>query len=147
MKKLFICSGLGMMFFMLAGCTTNYVMTTKNGQTIVTQGKPQLDKETGMTSYTDQEGNQREINSNDVAQLIKVSIGRDAVLAATRIKPGRPGAAGEGECYVAASSFNTTLSVESAVTGAVRWISATRRRTPNQPATSRMAISGNEAIV
>ncbi|EAN6795160.1 YgdI/YgdR family lipoprotein, partial [Salmonella enterica] len=23
MKKLFICSGLGMMFFMLAGCTTN----------------------------------------------------------------------------------------------------------------------------
>ncbi|EGL5276113.1 TPA: YgdI/YgdR family lipoprotein, partial [Salmonella enterica subsp. enterica serovar Typhimurium] len=48
MKKLFICSGLGMMFFMLAGCTTNYVMTTKNGQTIVTQGKPQLDKETGM---------------------------------------------------------------------------------------------------
>lgn len=49
MKKLFICSGLGMMFFMLAGCTTNYVMTTKNGQTIVTQGKPQLDKETGMT--------------------------------------------------------------------------------------------------
>ncbi|MCF3656495.1 YgdI/YgdR family lipoprotein [Salmonella enterica subsp. enterica serovar Weltevreden] len=52
-------------------CTTNYVMTTKNGQTIVTQGKPQLDKETGMTSYTDQEGNQREINSNDVAQLIK----------------------------------------------------------------------------
>ncbi|EHM0555588.1 YgdI/YgdR family lipoprotein, partial [Escherichia coli] len=24
MKKLFICSGLGMMFFMLAGCTTNY---------------------------------------------------------------------------------------------------------------------------
>ncbi|ECF6886068.1 YgdI/YgdR family lipoprotein [Salmonella enterica subsp. enterica serovar Newport] len=71
MKKLFICSGLGMMFFMLAGCTTNYVMTTNNGQTIVTQGKPQLDTETGMTSYTDQEGNQREINSNDVAQLIK----------------------------------------------------------------------------
>ncbi len=51
--------------------TCGYVMTTKNGQTIVTQGKPQLDKETGMTSYTDQEGNQREINSNDVAQLIK----------------------------------------------------------------------------
>jgi hypothetical protein len=26
-------------------------MTTKSGQTIVTHGKPQLDKETGMTSY------------------------------------------------------------------------------------------------
>ncbi len=44
-----------------------------NGQTIVTQGKPQLDKGAGMTSYTDQEGNQREINSNDVAQLIRLT--------------------------------------------------------------------------
>ncbi|ECU0369206.1 YgdI/YgdR family lipoprotein [Salmonella enterica] len=60
MKKSFICSGLGMIFFMLAGCTTHYVMTTKSGQTIVTQGKPQLDNETGMTSYTVQEGNQQE---------------------------------------------------------------------------------------
>ncbi|MGS8635649.1 YgdI/YgdR family lipoprotein, partial [Salmonella enterica subsp. enterica serovar Infantis] len=61
----------GMMFFMIAGCTSNYVITNKNGQKIVTQGNPQLDKETGMTSYPDQEGNQREINSNSVAQLIK----------------------------------------------------------------------------
>ncbi|ECG8591559.1 YgdI/YgdR family lipoprotein [Salmonella enterica subsp. salamae] len=71
MKRVLICSGLGMMLSMLAGCTTHYVMTTKSGQTMVTQGKPQLDKETGMTSYTDQDGNQREINSNDVAQLIE----------------------------------------------------------------------------
>jgi hypothetical protein len=46
-------------------------MTTRTGQTIVTKGKPQLDKETGMTSYTDQDGNKREINSSDVAQLIQ----------------------------------------------------------------------------
>ncbi|EGE4744389.1 TPA: YgdI/YgdR family lipoprotein [Salmonella enterica] len=71
MKKSFICSGFGMIFFMLAGCTTHYVMTTKSGQTIVTQGKPQLDNETGKTTYTDQEGNQREINSNEVAQFIE----------------------------------------------------------------------------
>ncbi|HFZ8993418.1 TPA: YgdI/YgdR family lipoprotein [Citrobacter freundii] len=70
MKKPLIALCAGVMLFTLAGCTTNYVMTTKNGQTIVTQGKPQLDKETGMTSYVDQDGNQREINSNDVAQLI-----------------------------------------------------------------------------
>ncbi|SUG29428.1 outer membrane lipoprotein [Salmonella enterica subsp. arizonae] len=60
-----------MIFFMLAGCTTHYVMATKSGQTIVTQGKPQLDNETGKTTYTDQEGNQREINSNEVAQFIE----------------------------------------------------------------------------
>ncbi|PLM08967.1 YgdI/YgdR family lipoprotein, partial [Klebsiella pneumoniae] len=28
--------------------------------------KPQLDKETGMTSYIDESGNKREINSSDV---------------------------------------------------------------------------------
>lgn len=37
------------------------------------RGKPKLDKDTGMTSYTDQDGNAREINSNDVAQLIEAN--------------------------------------------------------------------------
>ncbi|BBQ83747.1 MULTISPECIES: YgdI/YgdR family lipoprotein [Enterobacteriaceae] len=59
------------MLLALAGCSSNYVMTTKSGQTIVTQGKPKLDKDTGMTSYTDQDGNARQINSNDVAQLVE----------------------------------------------------------------------------
>ncbi|CAM6338510.1 MULTISPECIES: YgdI/YgdR family lipoprotein [Citrobacter] len=71
MKKPLFCLCAGVMLFALAGCSTNYVMTTKSGQTIVTQGKPQLDKETGMTRYTDQDGNAREINRNDVAQLIE----------------------------------------------------------------------------
>ncbi|EMG9922959.1 YgdI/YgdR family lipoprotein [Citrobacter freundii] len=69
MKKPFICLCAGVMLFALAGCTTDYVMTTKSGQTITTQGKPKL----GMTSYTDQDGNAREINSNDVAQLIEAN--------------------------------------------------------------------------
>ncbi|HBC6382958.1 TPA: YgdI/YgdR family lipoprotein [Citrobacter freundii] len=73
MKKPFICLCAGVMLFALAGCTTDYVMTTKSGQTITTQGKPKLDKDTGMTSYTVQDGNAREINSNDVAQLIEAN--------------------------------------------------------------------------
>ncbi|MDN8598566.1 YgdI/YgdR family lipoprotein [Citrobacter enshiensis] len=73
MKKPLMCLCAGVMLFTLTGCTTDYVMTTKQGQTIVTQGKPQLDKETGMTSYTDQDGNKREINSNDVAELIEAN--------------------------------------------------------------------------
>lgn len=71
MKKTLSILGTGAMLLALAGCTSNYVMTTKSGQTIVTEGKPQLDKETGMTRYTDENGNEREINSSDVAQLIK----------------------------------------------------------------------------
>ena len=70
MKKSLYILGAGAILLALAGCTSNYVMSTKSGQTIVTEGKPQLDKETGMTSY-DQDGNTREINSSDVAQLIK----------------------------------------------------------------------------
>lgn len=73
MKKPLICLCAGVMLFTLAGCTTDYVMTTKQGKTIVIQGKPKLDKETGMTSYTDQDGNKREINSNDVAELIEAN--------------------------------------------------------------------------
>ncbi|MBV8044399.1 YgdI/YgdR family lipoprotein [Pluralibacter sp.] len=71
MKKPFLFFFAGAMLMALAGCSSSYVMTTKSGQTIVTNGKPQLDKETGMTSYVDQDGNERQINSNDVAQLIK----------------------------------------------------------------------------
>jgi hypothetical protein len=58
------------MLALLAGCTSNYVMTTKSGQTIVTQGKPRLDKDTGMTSYVDESGNKRQINSS-VSQLVE----------------------------------------------------------------------------
>lgn len=73
MKKPLICLCAGVMIFTLAGCTTDYVMTTKQGKTIVIQDKPKLDKETGMTSYTDQDGNKREINSSDVAELIEAN--------------------------------------------------------------------------
>lgn len=71
MKKSLICLCAGVALFTLAGCSSNYVMTTKSGQTIVTKGKPKLDKDTGMTSYTDQNGDERQINSSDVAQLVE----------------------------------------------------------------------------
>ncbi len=71
MKKPFMGICAGAMLALLAGCSSNYVMTTKSGQTIVTHGKPQLDKETGMTSYIDESGNKREINSSDVSQLVE----------------------------------------------------------------------------
>ncbi|MDU4314143.1 MAG: YgdI/YgdR family lipoprotein [Klebsiella michiganensis] len=65
MKKSFMVVCAGAMLALLAGCSSNYV------KTIVTQGKPQLDKDTGMTSYTDESGNKRQINSSDVAQLVE----------------------------------------------------------------------------
>ena len=61
MKKPFMVICAGAMLALLAGCSSNYV----------THGKPQLDKETGMTSYIDESGNKREINSSDVSQLVE----------------------------------------------------------------------------
>ncbi|GAA3896476.1 MULTISPECIES: YgdI/YgdR family lipoprotein [Gibbsiella] len=56
---------------MLAGCSSNYVMATKEGNMILTQGKPQMDSDTGLISYTDEQGNNRQINSDQVSQIIE----------------------------------------------------------------------------
>lgn len=34
----------------LAGCSSDYVMATKDGNMILTQGKPEIDKDTGLIS-------------------------------------------------------------------------------------------------
>ncbi|GKX43460.1 lipoprotein [Pectobacterium carotovorum subsp. carotovorum] len=59
------------LLFTLAGCSSDYVMATKEGQMLLTQGKPVLDKDTGLLSYTDEQGNQKQINSDQVSQIIQ----------------------------------------------------------------------------
>ena len=71
MKKLLVVTMIGAVAVLLAGCSSDYVMSTKSDEMIVTQGKPEIDKDTGMTSYTDQQGNDRQINTNEVVQMIK----------------------------------------------------------------------------
>ncbi len=55
----------------LAGCSSNYVMATKDGNMILTQGKPEIDKDTGLISYKDEQGNHRQINGDQVTQVIE----------------------------------------------------------------------------
>lgn len=55
--------------FGLSACSSNYVMHTNDGRTIVTDGKPQTDNDTGMISYKDAWGNKQQINRSDVKQL------------------------------------------------------------------------------
>ena len=43
----------------LSACSSNYVMHTNDGRTIVTDGKPQTDNDTGMISYKDAWGNKQ----------------------------------------------------------------------------------------
>lgn len=38
--------------FAVSGCSSDYVMATKDGRMILTDGKPEIDDDTGLVSYT-----------------------------------------------------------------------------------------------
>ena len=55
----------------LSGCSSDYVMATKDGRLIMTEGKPAIDKETGLVQYTDQSGHDMQINGDEVSTIIE----------------------------------------------------------------------------
>lgn len=57
--------------FAVSGCSSDYVMATKDGSMILTDGKPEIDDDTGLVSYHDQQGNAMQINRDDVSQIIE----------------------------------------------------------------------------
>ena len=57
--------------FAVSGCSSDYVMSTKDGRMIQTDGKPEVDDDTGLVSYRDREGNQMQINRDEVSQIIE----------------------------------------------------------------------------
>jgi len=57
--------------FAITGCSSDYVMATKDGRMILTEGKPKVDDDTGLVSYRDQQGNEMQINRNDISQIIE----------------------------------------------------------------------------
>lgn len=72
MKKLAAVLVAGAMTFTLAACSSNYVMHTNDGRTIVADGKPSVDNDTGMISYKDANGNNQQINRSDVKEMAEV---------------------------------------------------------------------------
>jgi len=71
MKGLATTAGLMLAALLLNGCSSDYVMATKDGQMIMTQGKPAIDKETGLVEYTDQQGHVMQINGDEVSTIIE----------------------------------------------------------------------------
>ncbi|MER1982143.1 YgdI/YgdR family lipoprotein [Citrobacter amalonaticus] len=51
--------------FTLAGCSSNQAVRTTDGRTIVTDGKPQVDDDTGLVSYKNAETGQTEQINRD----------------------------------------------------------------------------------
>ncbi|MBM7343640.1 YgdI/YgdR family lipoprotein [Pantoea coffeiphila] len=72
MKKLAAVLVAGAMAFTLAACSSNYVMHTNDGRTIVAEGKPSVDNDTGMISYKDANGNKQQINRSDVKEMAEM---------------------------------------------------------------------------
>ncbi|WP_368900393.1 YgdI/YgdR family lipoprotein [Mixta calida] len=70
MKRIMGAAAVSMML-LLSGCSSNYVMATKDGHMILTDGKPEIDKDTGLVKYTDQAGNELQINGDEVSSIIE----------------------------------------------------------------------------
>ncbi|MEB7885102.1 YgdI/YgdR family lipoprotein [Serratia fonticola] len=55
----------------LAGCTSDYIITTKYGDILQAHGEPDTDRSSGMTSYTGMNGDYHLINTNDISGIVK----------------------------------------------------------------------------
>ncbi|HDN9021149.1 TPA: YgdI/YgdR family lipoprotein [Aeromonas salmonicida] len=55
----------------LAACSSQYIMSTKDGKMITTDSKPKLDESTGMYRYYDAEGREVMIKQDDVTQILE----------------------------------------------------------------------------
>lgn len=73
MTKYYALISAGLMTLALTACaSSNYVMHTNDGRTIVTEGKPKTDEETGMIKYKDASGVQQQINRADVKEMMEL---------------------------------------------------------------------------
>ena len=57
--------------FGLVGCSSEYIITTTDGQMLTSDGKPELDEDTGMLEFTDSEGRKQQISQNNVKQMLE----------------------------------------------------------------------------
>lgn len=55
----------------LSACSSNYVLQTKSGEMIITKGKPETDKSTGLVTYKDAGGNEHQINRDQIKEIVE----------------------------------------------------------------------------
>lgn len=72
MKKTLLVAGMLGLGVMLSGCANDHVMHTSDGRTIVAQGKPKVDSDTGMITYKDVFGKEQQINRNRIKDMSEV---------------------------------------------------------------------------
>ncbi|CCG87052.1 YgdI/YgdR family lipoprotein [Erwinia piriflorinigrans] len=58
----------------VSGCSSNQTIRTTDGRTIVTDGKPQIDSDTGLVSYKDaQTGKSEQINREQIKNMSELN--------------------------------------------------------------------------
>ncbi|MEL0167216.1 MAG: YgdI/YgdR family lipoprotein [Pseudomonadaceae bacterium] len=55
----------------LAGCSSEYIISTNSGEMIATDNKPKLDEDTGMYLFEDAEGREQAIPVSSVKQIME----------------------------------------------------------------------------
>ena len=71
MKKIVAVIGLVLLSLTVAGCSSDYVLQKKNGDIIITHGKPEVDDDTGLITYEDIAGNEHAINRDQIIQMLE----------------------------------------------------------------------------
>ncbi len=71
MKKVIAIMSLAFITLSIAGCSSDYVLQKKNGEMIITHGKPEVDDDNGLITYEDVAGNEHAINRDQIVQMIE----------------------------------------------------------------------------
>lgn len=71
MKKIVAIMSLAFITLSIAGCSSDYVLQKKNGEMIITHGKPEVDDDNGLITYEDVAGNEHAINRDQIVQMIE----------------------------------------------------------------------------
>lgn len=71
MKILAAVMSLALMTLTVTGCSSDYILQKKNGEMIITHGKPEVDDDNGLITYEDVAGNEHAINRDQIIQMIE----------------------------------------------------------------------------
>jgi len=72
MKRGYLVASAVILSALLVGCSSNYAIQTNDGRTIVSEGKPKVDKDTGLIKYKDAWGKHREIAQTNVKVISEI---------------------------------------------------------------------------
>ncbi|WP_291971687.1 YgdI/YgdR family lipoprotein [Candidatus Symbiopectobacterium sp.] len=71
MKNKIVIIAVVMAALSLTACSSNYVLHTNDGRTIVAEGKPKVDEDTGIISYVDAYGHEQQINRDNLKEMVE----------------------------------------------------------------------------